>query len=325
MKTGKSGLIQGGILAALGLAALLSLVIPQLLRERKDPQLLSLSVLLRDSDSSGWAIARQGMEQAADELGAELRFLTLAEAGDSGEQEAVLLREIDGGAAALVVVPADPGALSAALEQWRLICPAVTLESPMEGAAGTVAPDNALLGRQLAQALLEDWDEGEVLLLDTAGSCTGISGRLEAAEAVLTEAGLPVRRAGELPEGARWVMAFESAATLRTAERREAEGRDFALYAVAAWSDYAAGHDFALYGVGAATAVTAQLERGNIAAMAAWSDYAAGYLAVRRAVGAARGEEGTATALPFSVLRKEDIYAPENQKLLFPVMSSSGR
>ena len=207
-----------------------------------------------------------------------------------------------------MVVPADPGALSAALEQWRLICPAVTLESPMEGAAGTVAPDNALLGRQLAQALLEDWDEGEVLLLDTAGSCTGISGRLEAAEAVLTEAGLPVRRAGELPEGARWVMAFESAATLRTAERREAEGRDFALY-----------------GVGAATAVTAQLERGNIAAMAAWSDYAAGYLAVRRAVGAARGEEGTATALPFSVLRKEDIYAPENQKLLFPVMSSSGR
>ena len=308
MKTRRSYLIQAAVLAALGLAAVASLVLPQVFRGRRDPQLLSLSVMLRDTDSSGWTVARQGMEQAADELGAELRFLTLSTANDSAEQESLLLREIEGGAAALVVVPADPGALSAALEQWRLICPAVTLESPMEGAAGTVAPDNALLGRQLAQALLEDWDEGEVLLLDTAGSCTGISGRLEAAEAVLTEAGLPVRRAGELPEGARWVMAFESAATLRTAERREAEGRDFALY-----------------GVGAATAVTAQLERGNIAAMAAWSDYAAGYLAVRRAVGAARGEEGTATALPFSVLRKEDIYAPENQKLLFPVMSSSGR
>lgn len=308
MKTGKSGLIQGGILAALGLTALLSLVIPQLLRGQRDPQLLSLSVMLRDSDSSGWAIARQGMEQAADELGAELRFLTLAEAGDSGEQEAILLREIDGGAAALVAVPADPAALSAALDQWLLVCPVVTLESPMEGAAGTVAPDNALLGRQLAQALLEDWDEGEVLLLDTAGSCTGISDRLAAAEETLAGAGVPLRRVGELPEGARWVMAFESAATLRTAERKEAEGRDFALY-----------------GVGAATAVTAQLERGNIAAMAAWSDYAAGYLAVRRAVGAVRGEEGKPAVLPFSVLRKEDIYAPENQKLLFPVMSSSGR
>ena len=29
--------------------------------------------------------------------------------------------------------------------------------------------------------------------------------------------------------------------------------------------------------------------------------------------------------LPFSIVRGEDIYAPENQKLLFPVMSSSGR
>ena len=40
---------------------------------------------------------------------------------------------------------------------------------------------------------------------------------------------------------------------------------------------------------------------------------------------AARGEEGTLTALPFFILRREDIYAPENQKLLFPIMSSSSR
>ena len=103
-------------------------------------------------------------------------------------------------------------------------------------------------------------------------------------------------------------MTFESSATQRCAERKEAEGRRFALY-----------------GVGTAAAITAQLERGSIAAMAAWSDYAAGFLAVRRAVEAARGEEGALTALPFSILRGEDIYAPENQKLLFPIMSSSSR
>ena len=44
------------------------------------------------------------MEQAADELGAELRFLTLGAANDGAEQEALLLREIEDGAAALVVV-----------------------------------------------------------------------------------------------------------------------------------------------------------------------------------------------------------------------------
>ena len=309
MKTEKSRLIQIAILAALGLAAALSLALPQLLRGEREPQLLSLTVLLRDTDSSGWTVARQGMEQAADELGAELRFLTLAAANDGAEQEALLLREIEDGAAALVVVPADPAALSAALAPWLVVCPVVTLESPMEGAAGVVSPDNALLGQELAEALLEDWDGGEVLLLDTAGRCAGVSARLAAAEETLAAEGIPARRAEALPdEPPRWVMAFEPSVTQRTAEGREAGGRDFALY-----------------GVGSAAAITAQLERGNLAAIAAWSDYAAGYLAVRRAVNTVRGTGGGLGPLPFFILREEDIYAPENQELLFPIMSSSSR
>ncbi len=309
MKQGKSNVVQAAILAVLGLAAVLSLALPQLLRGRQEPQLLSLSVMLRDTDSSGWTVARQGMEQAADELGAELRFLTLTTANDSAQQASLLLREIEDGAAALVAVPADPAALSAALDPWLVVCPMVTLESSMEGAAGVVSPDNALLGERLAEALLEDWDSGEVLLLDTAGRCAGVADRLAAAESVLEGAGVPVCRREALPEeDPKWVLAFEPPATQGAAERKEAEGRTFALY-----------------GVGASTGVTAQLERGNIAAIAAWSEYAAGYLAVRQAVSAVRGTEGTLGPLPFSVLREEDIYGPENQKLLFPIMSSSSR
>ena len=305
MKTKKSRVRQFAALAALCLAVLGSLALPQVLRGRRDQPLLSLSVMLRDTDS--WTIARQGMEQAAHELGAELRFLIPAEANDSAGQEALLLREIESGAAALVAAPADPASLSAALSDWLVVCPMVTVESPMEGAAGVVAPDNEELGRQLAQALLEDWDGGTVFLLDTAGSSTGVAARLSAAAETLSAAGVPLRRTEALPEeDCRWVMAFEPSATRRFAGETESRG-------------------LALYGVGAATDITAQLERGNIAAMAAWSDYAAGYLAVRRAVSAARGEAGTVSPLPFSILRGEDIYEPENQKLLFPVMSSSSR
>ena len=100
------------------------------------------------------------------------------------------------------------------------------------------------------------------------------------------------------------MMTFERSATLRTAERKEAEGLSFALY-----------------GVGGSTAITAHLERGTISAMAAWSDYAAGYLAVRQAVEATREPGRELEPLPFFILRGEDIYAPEYQKLLFPVTS----
>ena len=55
--------------------------------------------------------------------------------------------------------------------------------------------------------------------------------------------------------------------------------------------------------------------------MAAWSDYAAGYLAVQQAVRAVREQSQELEPLSFSIVRGEDIYAPENQKLLFPVTS----
>lgn len=310
MKT-KNNVVEIAILGVLGSLVILTLAIPQLFRDRTEPQLLAVSVLLRDIDNSGWTVTRQGMEQAADELGAELRFLTLSIQNDSREQEELLRREVEGGADALVVVPADPQSLYTALSQLSGPCPVVTLECAMEGGAGVAAPDNEQVGRRLAEALLEDWDNGQVVLLDNSEACPEAAARLEGALDVLTQAGIPVVSMTTLPKewtDARWIMTFEASATRQTAERKETEGRSAALY-----------------GVGSSTAITAQLERGTIAAVAAWSDYAAGYLAVQQAVRAVQEQREGLDPLPFSIIRGENIYEPENQKLLFPVMSSSGR
>ena len=59
MRERKSTLIEITLLGLLGGLALLSLVGPQLFRDRAAPQLLSLSVLLRDTDSSGWTVSHR--------------------------------------------------------------------------------------------------------------------------------------------------------------------------------------------------------------------------------------------------------------------------
>lgn len=66
-------IFQMGVLSLFGMGVLLSMVAfdpPGLHRKQ---ELLSLSVILRGADSASWP-ARQGMEQAAVDLGAELRF-----------------------------------------------------------------------------------------------------------------------------------------------------------------------------------------------------------------------------------------------------------
>lgn len=316
-KKRRNAWIQLAILILLGGGVVLSLVLPQLSEGQEGAPLLELSVIIRERDSTLWSNARLGMEQAAEELRAETRFLVLSRDNSGQEQEVLLRREYEGGADALVVVPVDSEALAQNLRDLTGHRPVVTLESQLEGAEDAISPDNQALGQALAQALLEDWTGGTVLLLDTAPTSSGVRERLEGAKEILEDACVPVQRrtarAGGMSAvldgltreaGAAWIMAFEPSATQKAAAAKESHGLKQPLY-----------------GVGVSTDAAAWLERGTVTAVAAWSDYAAGYLAVERAVKAARGEKTKTEPLPFSVVRGEDIYDSDNEKLLFPVAS----
>lgn len=114
--------------------------------------------------------------------------------------------------------------------------------------------------------------------------------------------------ASRLPDclavGPAQMMTFEPAATEAAASVKSLEGLSADLY-----------------GVGATAVVVAALDQGALSAVAAWSDYA------RRAIwrwteppnwpGRAERKEPP----PFFLIRGEDIYEPDNQKLLFPVTS----
>lgn len=311
MKNSRQALIQLAILVMLGAAVLLTTFLPRQAEDRKAVEPLEISVVLREADSTLWSTARLGMEQAAGELGVELRVLTLAQANDGEGQLAVLRREAEQKADALVVVPADPAQLGLALLQGELVCPVVSLESGLDGARQTVAPDNGELGRSLAQAVLDDGRGGPVLLVNPLPEGSGVSQRARSARQALEEAGVEVRaetqedRLGELM-GQDWaaVMVFEPALTERALALKESLGADVPLY-----------------GAGVTASVAAGLERGTVTAAAAWSDFAVGYLAVEGAAELARGTSRQPDPLPFFILRGEDIYEPKYQKLLFPVAS----
>ena len=315
MNKRRNNIIQLAILVALAAAVALPLILPRMTEARVVATPLELSVILRDTDSSLWANARMGMEQAAAEHGVEMRFLTLTTQGDCAEQEELLRREAEGDTDMLVIAPADTQRLSRQLRELVGQRTVVSVESELEGAELSVLPDNAALGHALAQTAMEDWSGGTVLLLNTAPESSGVLERLEAVRQTLAGHGVPVcektvkisELTGALHElvqesGAVQIMAFEPAASECAAAGKES-----------------AQLSQPLYGVGSTTDIAAWLERGTICAVAAWSEYAAGYLAVEGAALTTRGETYKMEPLPFSMVRGEEIYDPDNQKLLFPV------
>lgn len=311
--------LQLGVLLLLGMGVLFSMVTfgqPDLRQKR---ELLELSVLIREADSTGWTAARQGMEQAATDLEAELRFLTLRSPNDVADQRDLLRREVEGGADGIILVPADPVALAEDVRQASAQAAVVTMESDMTmcGAVAYISADNVEMGEALAQAALNGVPAGgRVILLDSASGSTGILERLSQAARTLAEAGRMVaicrpskgQSLGEaleiaLEESANAVIAFEPSALEQTALLLQTmENAPL------------------VYGTGATGTIVSCLERGNIVAIAAQNEFAAGYLAVEAAAGAARSIPFPGIGpMTFSMIRQENMYAAGNQKLLFPV------
>mgnify|MGYP004648414649 FL=1 len=303
------------VLPLIGLSVLFCLLAFAPGEKHSQPPLLEMSVILRDGDG-GVSTMRKGMEQAAEDLNVELRFLTPAEDNNAAEQVLLLEREVAGGAPAVVLLPADrellSGAVSAAAGKTTL----VTVETDMTawGAAASVSMDHHALGEALGTAAMHGVPTGgTVLLLDSLPGDNGIRERLEAAREVLEREGRQVREYQWSGDEALFadilrierpgaIIAFEAAALAEVAEL--SRGENFPL----------------LYGCGSTTGIAAALEKGRVTAIAAVNVFSAGYLAVEAAASLARHEDWTgAPTVAFSVVRQETMYESDNQKLLFPV------
>lgn len=309
------------VVPLLSLCVLFLLLTMDPVRPSQPQKLLEISVLFRQSDASTWSVARQGMEQAALDLNAELRFLTPAGEDLAAEQRELLEREAESGTNAILLIPSDREALADTVEVITSAgTPVVTLETDMSdaGASVCIGADNVALGEALGNAALNGAPEGSlVVLLDTAAGFTGVTDRMEAAQTVLEAAGRQVSRCrpmdGESLASAlertltvmrpAAVVAFD-AADLEQAAALLSEREDAPL----------------LYGAGSTATVAAYLEQSTIVSIAAQNEFAAGYLAVGAAVQAAAGQESfQLDPLEFFLVRQENMYEPENQKLLFPV------
>lgn len=304
------------VLPLIGLSVLFWLLAFAPGEKHHQPPLLEMSVILRDGDGAV-STMRKGMEQAAQDLNVELRFLIPAEDNSAVQQAQLLEREVAGAAPAVLLIPADRETLGDAVSAAAGKTTLVTVETDMTawGAAASITMDHQELGAALGAAALNGVPEGgTVLLLDSLPGDNGIRERMEAAKAVLERGGRQARvykwdpDTTSLPdilriERPRAIIAFEAAALADVAELSRGEDA-FPL----------------LYGCGSTASIAAALEKGRVTAITAVNVFSAGYLAVEAAAALARHEDWTAAApVAFSIVRQETMYDSDNQKLLFPV------
>lgn len=300
-------------LLMLGVLLLLLLLVLYPARAQRRPELLEMSVIAREADGSAWATARQGMEQAAADLNVELRFLYPGQSDSAQEQGQLLRREVESGASAILLFPADRETLAEEVRAASSKAALVTLETDMADTAGYVGVDNAALGEALGRAALNGVPQGgTVLLVLAASQRSGVGDRLTAAEALLRSEGREIQYFAGTADALTEAL---SRGDIQAVIAFEASSLERAAAAVSRLEDPPL-----LYGAGSTAAITAGLEQGRITSILAQNAFSTGYLAVESAARTARREAAeTLDPLPFFVVRRENMYEPEHQKLLFPV------
>lgn len=310
MKRKIGNIMQLSILSALGLSVILSIFIHEISWPDDNRSRLEISVIFREWDNSAWGEIRLGMEKAASDYEAELRFLTPQQANSAQQQQKLIEQEIKNGADGLVIIPAGEE-VQQYLSENKPGIPLVIMESEpgQDKNISGCTPDNTIIGNLLAEAASADFDTGSVgLLVNAYPDNTGIQKRLQSAQDKLTAAGISTLMPTsdtewyeQLPQ-ADFIVVPDRVTTSRILSSLDENQLDIPLYTAGYCQEIVTG-----------------LEKGSIECAVIWNGYGEGYLAIQQMADRLLKKKNDPEKLAVILVRKEDMYEPESQKILFPI------
>lgn len=311
------------ILAVTVLAGLYLISSTDLLLKERETQVYNISVVVPDENDDCWGNFKKGMDKAAIEFNADLSFVTLYQRGQAGQQSELMLREIENGAQALVVCPADSAAIAENLEKSNITAPVIALHSNINSpqTKAYIGANRYDMGENLADAIILDSHDvsiTEVIAVSVPGGRGDAGETYEGLNAALSGSGFKIRREYALydddvtrilsafrPDLGQVIVALDTLTMqiFTSQVRLLEESRQ------------------ALYGVGCTNNILRGLEESAIRAVCVANDYDAGYLTVKTAVELLDRSKsaGTGRFVSSSLIRPQNMYDKENQMLLFPI------
>ena len=285
-----------------------------------EKEIYQIAVIIEDVRSDNYSNFRKGMDQAAMEFNADVRFITLYEKLDVEQQMELMDREQQDGADALIVVPADEEQMSGK----QMMVPVIFLRPGLRGAGmGSITVDYEKMGEQLARGMSEDiQDDSSVLLLTNPAKQSDMDRMfLKGAEAVLTDNGYSVQTIEADDEEGVTASLTNLAAWRKGKAVILAENQEVLMSVAGILSDdpEAAAHIRGLYGRGSTVPILNYLDRGYIDGICVTDDFSIGYLSVRAAVQVLDGNDNSYVVMDSYYIEKENLREPYYEKVLFPI------
>lgn len=288
-----------------------------------EKEVYEVAVIIEDTVDDNYNNFRKGMDRAAIELNADVRFITLYEKLNAAGQMELIEREKQDGVDALIVAPVEEEQVRGLLPDLQGSLQTVILSSGEAAGAGAeeIVIDYREMGKQMGEQMQRQIPaDCPVFMPVEAGRQSQATARfLEGASEVLEGYGHDcqiVYPEGEdacrelfetLPEGGAAVLAGSPETLLAAAN---------ALENTPVLSARIRG----VYGRGNTLAILDDLDSGLITGICVTDEFSRGYFSVCRAVEALEGKAAEGSlVLDSYYIEKEDLRGPVYEKMLYPV------
>lgn len=310
---------------ALLLVVLFLLSSTDLIIKEKKTDIYPVSIIISDTSDEYYANFRKGVDKAAEEYNVDVSFITLFEKGDDIQQMELLKREMDDGAAAVILAPAKPEACAKALDNMVLNSPVVVLGNlfPNELVRSSVSLNYEDEGKKLGQAIASEHSTSLPVWIFTEGLDYGYNREVyDGLTAVLKASGFSVglyekkeiETFRKVIEGTVYPDSKEAIIAAIDVESLDEAATIIAGSLV--YGNYIAG----LYGVGSTTKLLKQLDNGVIKGLMANNQFDAGYTSIEKAVDALhKRQERDQIILESYYINKSNLRESKLEKILYPI------
>lgn len=278
---------------------------------------VDISVVVYGSSTGRWTAFKEGVNQAAKDLGAMVNFVIMEGTDDCQEQKELLTREVDNGAKGLVVAVADSEKMSDYLVRLSNLVSVVLVESEIdsENVIPCVKADAYEMGEVLAKHVLAQTDDEELIkILPVEDNRMNQKERLEGFMDEMSEACRKVEMVDRHEEkDIRKIIEKEESVTFVALN-------DKILEQIA---DILGNRqsNIKLYGMGSSERIVYALDRGVISEIVFQNEFIMGYEAVDALIGSMRKEDSKdIKTIAHHQVSTETLHLQENEQLLYPII-----
>ena len=298
--------------------------------EKRNSDFYEISVICRGKNMESYSSVKAGIDQAADDLNAEVNYITLTKDNDAAQQLSLLKQEISNGTNAVVIIPAENVKDGSVLRDAAREVPLVALKYPIGDVsyATAISCDEYRLGSELAKKIISDKGPAgsgrfQIIRRSSQGGGTRL---LEGVTDALKNGGATDITCSAAADSYKKVYDDVKQSMGKNEGRifvaLDGDSLEVAGKAKKDLLKSGEASDESIYGVGRTDANVAMLGDGIIQAIGAEDEYSMGYLGIKIAIdGIQKKYNENDITVNFIVSDKSNMHYPKNEYILFPFIN----